>query len=186
MAGCIQHKAPKVSYYSLMDMAQVSDVQPFADLHAIKIGIGPVEIPDSLKRSQIVTRQSGNEYNFSEFNRWVGTLEEDLSLVVGNNVGALLKNESVATFPWMTYFKPDYRIIIYVNRLDGSLDSVAVLEAKWSIVDAEGKELFSSGKSAYEQPLENPTYTSLVFAESQLISNLSQDIAKEIVTLVKN
>ncbi|MBW2452782.1 MAG: membrane integrity-associated transporter subunit PqiC [Deltaproteobacteria bacterium] len=183
ISGCLGRSAPEVNYYSLLTMDQLGEVEALASLPEVKLGIGPVSIPDSLKRSQIVTRQHGNQYMFDEFHRWAGVLEKDLEAVVGENLGQLLGVEKVVFFPWQRYFHPTHRIVINVARLDGSLDGDAVLNARWTVADAEGKNLLLSGQSVLRQALSEPSYVALIKAESQLVAVLSKEIAGEIAAL---
>ena len=185
LSGCLGRSSPKVIYYSLLNMEQLGEVQSLAALPDVKLGIGPITIPDSLKRAQIATRQHGNQYEFSEFNRWAGLLERDLTSVFGDNLGQLLGAEKIGFFPWMHHFKPTYRVMVDVMRLDGAIDSEAVLSARWVISDAEGKELLVGKKSDYRQPLEDASYASLIKAESQVVAELSKEIAREIAALNK-
>jgi len=185
LSGCLSRSSPKVTYYSILDMAQLGEVQSIASLPDVKLGIGPVTIPDSLKRSQIATRQHGNQYEFSEFNRWAGILEKDLTSVLGDNLGQLIGVEKIGFFPWLYHFKPTYRVTVDVLRLDGAIDGEAVLSARWTVADADGKDFLVGKKSVYRQPLEDASYASLIKAESQLVAELSKEIAGEIAALVK-
>jgi len=185
LAGCIGRKSPEVTYYSLLTMEQLGQVQAIASHPDLRLGVGPVTIPDSLKRSQIATRQHGNQHSFDEFNRWAGVLEKDLTSVLGDNLSDLLGVEKVGYFPWMHYFKPTYRVIIDVVRLDGALDGEAVLSARWTVADADGKEFLAGGKSDYRRPLQGSDYAALVKAESLLVAELSKMVAGEIDSLVK-
>ena len=185
LSGCLSRSAPKVTYYSLLTMKQLGDVQAVASLPDVKLGIGPITIPDSLKRSQVATRQHGNQYEFNEFNRWAGVLERDLTTVIGDNLGHLLGVEKIGFFPWMTYFEPSYRVIIDVIRLDGAIDGEAVLSARWAISNTDGREFLVGKKSDYRQQLEDASYAALIKAESQLLAALSKEIAAEIVALKK-
>jgi len=185
LSGCLSRSAPKVTYYSLLTMNQMGDAQSVASLPDVKLGIGPITISDSLKRSQVATRQHGNQYQFAEFHRWAGVLERDLTVVIGDNLGHLLGVEKIGLFPWMAYFEPSYRVIIDVMRLDGALDGEAVLSARWAVTNTDGKEVLIVKKSDYNQPLEDAGYASLIKAESQLLATLSKEIAAEIVALKK-
>lgn len=185
LSGCLARSSPEVVYYSLLTMEQLGDTQAIASLPDISLGVGPITIPDSLKRSQVVSRQHDNQYTFDEFNRWAGVLEKDLTSVLGDNLGALLGVEKVGFFPWMHYFKPTYRVVIDVVRLDGDLNGEAVLSARWAIANADGKNLLAAGKSNYRLPVQNASYMALINAESQLIATLSQEIAAKIVALPK-
>jgi uncharacterized lipoprotein YmbA len=185
VTGCIGRKSPEVTYYSLLTMEQLGEVQAIASHPEVRLGIGPITIPDSLKRSQVATRQHGNQYEFDEFNRWAGVLEKDITAVVGDNLGVLLGVEKIGFFPWMHYFTPSYRVVIDFQRLDGSLDGEAVLGARWAIADAEGKEFLVGDKIVLRQPLQDPSYAALVKAESLLVAELSKKIADEINGLLK-
>ena len=185
LSGCLSRSSPKVTYYSFLTMTQLGEVQSVASLPDVRLGIGPIAIPDSLKRSQIATRQHGNQYAFDEFNRWAGVLERDLTSVLGENLGQLLGVEKIGFFPWIHHFKPTYRVMIDVIRLDGALDGEVVLSARWAISDTEGKEFLVGKKSVYRQPLEAASYAALIKAESQVVTELSKEIAGEIAALVK-
>ena len=185
MTGCIGRKSPEVTYYSLLTMEQMGEVQPVSSHPEIKLGVGPITIPASLKRSQVATRQHGNQYAFDEFNRWAGVLEKDIANVIGDNLGVLLGVEKVGFFPWMHYFTPSYRVIVDIQRLDGSLDGEAVLGARWAVADAEGKEFLAGDKIVLRQPLQEASYAALVKAESLLVAELSKKIAGEIDGLLK-
>jgi len=185
VTGCIGRKSPEVTYYSLLTMEQMGEVQPVSSHPEIKLGVGPITIPASLKRSQVATRQHGNQYAFDEFNRWAGVLEKDITNVVGDNLGVLLGVEKIGFFPWMHYFTPSYRVIVDIQRLDGSLDGEAVLGARWAVADAEGKELLAGDKIVLRQPLQEASYAALVKAESLLVAELSKTIAGEINGLLK-
>ena len=183
LTGCIGRKSPEVTYYSLLTMEQLDEVQAIASHPEIKLGVGPITIPESLKRSQIATRQHGNQYAFDEFNRWAGVLEKDLTSVLGDNLGVLLGVEKVGYFPWMHHFKPTYRIEVVIVRLDGALDGEAVLSARWAVSDTDGNEFLAGGKSDYRQSLDDASYAALIKAESQLIASLSREIAEIIAAL---
>lgn len=181
--GCVERSAPEVTYYSLLTSEQLGSAQPVGAYPDLSLGIGPVTIPDSLKRSQVATRQEGNQYTFSEFHRWAGVLENDFSAVLGDNLGDLLGVSKVASFPWMPHFKPSHRVVVEVLRFDGSLDSEAVLSARWAVADAEGKASLAMVKSVYQRPLERADYAALVKAQSELLADLSREIATEISRL---
>ena len=185
IAGCLGRSSPKVTYFSLLTMEQMGETEAVASLPEVKLGVGPVVIPDSLKRSQIATRQYGNQHEFAEFNRWAGVLEKDITSVLGDNLGQLLGIEKVGFFPWLYHFKPTYRVMVDVIRFDGSIDGEAFLSARWAVSDAEGKDFLAGKKSDYRQPLEDASYAALIKAESQLLAALSKEIAAEIVALKK-
>ncbi len=183
LTGCLGNGSPHVSYYSLLTAQQLSEGLPVASLPEVKLGVGPISIPDSLKRSQIATRQQGNLYAFDEFHRWAGTLEKDLSYVLGENLEKMLGLGEVGILPWQPHFQPTYRVIMNVTHFDGDLKGEAVLSAHWVVADTSGKAVLAGGRSEYRQPLEAETYAALISTESQLVAQLSHEIAIAIATL---
>jgi len=183
LSGCLGNGSPSVSYYSLLTAQQLQVAQAVASLPDVQLGIGPVSVPDSLKRAQIATCQQGNLYAFDEFNRWAGTLEKDLSYVLGENLGQELGVNKIAFFPWLPHFQPTYRVIVDITRFDGNLKGEAILSARWVVTDNSGKAVLAGGRSEYRQTLEAETYTALIHAESQLVARLSHEIAVAIAAL---
>lgn len=184
IAGCISKQAPEVTFYSLLSMAQMDDAATTRpDKADLRIGIGPITIPDALRRSQLVTRDTRNIYRFDEYHRWAGILEKDIAYVVGDNLEGLLGADKIAFFPWMPHFLPTHRVIIDILRFDGELSGEAVLSARWSIADATGKVSQASGTSTFRQPVEGGDYAGLIRAESRLLAELSRELAAELKRL---
>jgi len=178
-AGCAG-TAPGHRYYGLSPIDQLAAEVALVDRSGIALGVGPVIIPDELKSPQIVTRPAAGRYQYSEFNRWAGLLENDLTRVLGVNLGLLLGTDRIGTYPWQSYFKPDYRIAVEVLRFDGDLSGEVILDARWTIVDAGGTGILASGRSRFRQPVAAPAYESLVRAESLALAELSRTLADAI------
>jgi len=185
LPGCIKRSSPQVTYFTLLSLKQMGDTQTLAALPELKLGVGPITIPDRLKRAQIATSQHDNQYEFNEFNRWAGMLETDLTAILGENLGQLLGTEKVGFFPWAYQFKPGYRVMVDVLRLDGALGSDVILSARWVVLDGAGKDVLARGKSDYQQQAEGKDFAGLIRAESQLVGILSKEIAGKISVLGK-
>jgi uncharacterized lipoprotein YmbA len=50
------------------------------------VGVGPVELPDYLDRTEIVTRVSPNKLELAQFDQWAESLESNFSLVLAENL----------------------------------------------------------------------------------------------------
>lgn len=149
----------------------------------ISIGIGPVTIPDSLKRPQIVTITSQNELTLAEFDRWAGSLEENISMVLAEHLSVLLNTDSVFMFPWKRLISIDYQVVVEIIRLDGTLGGEAVLVARWTLFEEDGKKILLKRRSHYREQTAGQDYGALVAAMSRTFAGLSREIAGEIAAL---
>ncbi len=183
LSGCTLRSSPEVKYFGLLTMQQLDDTRRIAAHPEMKLGIGPLTIPDNLQRSQIVTRQYENQFQFDEYNRWAGVLEKDLISAIGDNLSVLLGVESVGFFPWRPYLTPTCSVAIDIQRLDGTLEGETVLDAKWRLVDTKSSILLQSGRSVFRRPSAEPGYPGLVKALSMLVADLSFELAVKIEKL---
>jgi len=178
LAGC-GGTQPTMHYYQLAPTALpvTSGAEGLADL---AIAVGPVTIPEMLKRQEIVIRGEGNQYQLTELHRWAGLLEKDLTAVIIENLGKQLGTEKVASYPSAIYFEPDYRVIIEILSLTGKPGELVTLRAGWTIVDRSGEQMLERKISDYQQQLTDPSIDSLVQAESQAIALLCQEISSSL------
>lgn len=182
LVSCIG-KAPTIAYYTLPAIGQSDpSAEAIAQLD-VTLGIGPVTIPDYLKKAQIATRLGDNRYQFNGSHRWAGMIEQNITSVLGNNLGLLLGTDEVVFFPWQHYLKPEYHVIVDIIQFDSDLKNDAVLSVRWAVNDASGERVLASGKSDYRQALDNPSYKALIEAESLTLAEFSRELAMTLKTL---
>ena len=188
-AGCIGGSRSKPSrFYTLNSMDSreaASHAAPGSSTQDLRIGIVPVNIPEYLKKRQIVTRTSASEISLAEFDRWAGSLDEDIGRVVAENLSLLLKTDKVLNFPWRRNVELDYTIEMQVSRLEGALGGDVEFVVRWAIFDAENKNVFSVQTSRIKQPVQGNSYADLVAAQSQALAVFSLQLAETIMQLVK-
>ncbi|MGE0084910.1 MAG: membrane integrity-associated transporter subunit PqiC [Desulfococcaceae bacterium] len=179
LTGCFGN-TPPVQFYTLTTLAESSAAghgerygKPFS------VGVGPLEIPKVLDRSQIVTRSDENRIQMAEFQRWGGTLSDDFLRVLAENLSVLLKSEQVLAYPWRDFFDPDFRINLKVHQFDAQQGGDAVLSVTWSLNDAKNRNVLH--KSMLREPVSGNQYTDIVSAQSRLLLRLSQEITEEIL-----
>ncbi|HHO77244.1 MAG TPA: membrane integrity-associated transporter subunit PqiC, partial [Deltaproteobacteria bacterium] len=151
----------------------------------ISIGIGPVELPRYLNRPQIITRINENELELAEFNKWAEPLDENISSVLVENITGLLDCESFDIYPWKGAMRTDYRVAIDIIRFDGSLSGNASLMVRWSIFHSQGRDLLTTKRSTYSEPVTDQSFKALVIAQEKMLAALSTDIAKEIRSIAR-
>jgi uncharacterized lipoprotein YmbA len=161
-------------FYSLTALAEPT-TQNLSDL---KIGIGPVYIPRTLKRPQIVTRKNQTELALAEEHQWGGSLREDIIQVLGENLSLQLGTQQIEAFPWKQSFRPDYQIRIHIEQLDGELGKNVTLKARWRLI--KQTQVQKAEHSQMVIPVNGQDYNAYVQAQSEALHRLSQVIAAQI------
>jgi uncharacterized lipoprotein YmbA len=147
----------------------------------LSLGIGPVVMPEYLDRPQIVTQTGGHEIRVAEFDRWGEPLKESFTRVLAGNLSIMVGTDRIAFFPWKGGGSIDYRVTMDVTRFDGELAGNVTLEARWVLIAGEGDRVVTVKHSTLSTPVADVGgYEGLVAAQSQLLAQLSREIAQAI------
>lgn len=175
---------PPVEYYTLSTLSGIPrDATPTVMGETVAIGLGPVVFPQYLDRPQIVTRNSPNRIQVSEFHRWADSLPETFSRIIAQNISMLLPAVRVAVFPWEDWFHPVFRIKLDVEQFDAGISGQVLLNVAWSIRNQAGIDELVVKHTVITEPVPSDGYEALVAAESRALAALSRIIADEIMTL---
>ena len=68
---------------------------------------------------------------------------------------------------------------VEILRFDGPLGGPVILNARWRLIDGEGKEVTLKAV-ALSEPVTDASYAALVAAHGRLLTAMSRDIAAEI------
>jgi uncharacterized lipoprotein YmbA len=176
-------RTPPAKFYTLQPVEQSSTGKTLP--LDVTLAVGPVAIPAALDRAEIVTRDAGNEVNFSEYHRWAGPLEEDIASVMAQNIATQLETERVTPFTRENiFFQPTHRVVININRYDSQLAQEFLIDATWSIKDLKSRKLLLVRNSTIREPLASAEYEELVAAQSKVLAALSQEIAAALIEVV--
>ena len=152
------------------------------------IAIGPVRIPDYLDRPQIVTRSGKNELKLSEFDRWAGSLENDVNRVLVEDISSLLPAGCFSVVHWTPYLgsqvPASYRVEVIVDRFEGALGDSVLLKAQWRIFAKDRSLILEKGSQVREQ-VNGSSYDELVAAMSSALERLSRDICVGIMSVIR-
>ena len=112
----------------------------------LTIGLGPINFPDYLARSEIVTRAAGNRVELSSADRWAEPLDVTFKRILSHDLAVALGGAQVAAFPWFgSPSRFDYRVEPAIDRFDADAQGTADLAARWTIIDGtSGRVLYSS------------------------------------------
>jgi len=175
MAGCATSQPAR--FYTLNGMSKSDNASQAATGKKETIGVGPVSIPDSLDRPQIVTLSGENEVRIAEFDRWSGSCRDEIARVMTENLSALLPSQRVVSYAWGRRVNLNRQVTVDILRLDGVLGKIVILKANWAILEENGTKAILVRRSDISEPVNGGDYASFVAAQSRALWTLSREIA---------
>lgn len=168
-------------FYTLDSLQMQQGIQEYTSrTSGCILVVGPVTIPDYMERPQIVTRSSGQEIYIDEFNRWAGSLSEDIMRVLTENLSVLLSQAHISASQWTLGSTAKYQVPIDVRRFDVMPDGNVLLKANWSIYDQGKKQTLTTSETLVKETIVGQDYNAKVSAMSKALEALSRDIADAI------
>lgn len=140
--------------------------------------IAQVEAPAYLNRNNIVSRvQNQTKLILAEFHLWAEPVGAGVRRVVEEIITPVMLQNGVNVLPFGTEEKGDYVLLLDLQRLDGNFNEKAALESYWTLMDRDDHPVARGIFSAEEQ-VQGANYNVLVEAESALVRDLAQYLAK--------
>jgi uncharacterized protein len=127
------------------------------------VGVGPIDFPDYLRRTQVVTRDA-NQIKLSARNRWAEPLDMNFQRTLVENLSTLLHTQRIEIYPWPRRTPVDYQVVIYVERFEATSDGSAQMAVRWIIKDGAGKDLYASETRASTAVPEGPAGVSVALS----------------------
>ena len=187
VGGCLGKGTQKdTRFYLLQPVSDMSSDEERAstDDEGVGLAIGPVRVREYLNRPQIVTRTQGNKIIVHDFHSWGESLDRNFTMVLAQNLSNLLATNKIVIFPWRRRPNFDYQITVDVMRFEGNLGGEASLIAHYYILtegENEGEaRRIGTWAPTFNRQTENDSYQALVAAMSELVGDLSREIAEKI------
>lgn len=146
------------------------------------VAVGPISIPETVDRPQIVVRRGAYQIGMDEFNRWASPLQDEIGRTVSENLVRMLGTPNVGGFRQPTCAGATYRVWIDVVRFDSELGKSAALDARWR-VRGPRDDAARTGRTTLSEPVADDSYLSLVEAHSRALGRLSGQVADAIRSL---
>jgi uncharacterized lipoprotein YmbA len=182
--GCAS--SPPTRFYTLSSLQEEGkELRESSSGQDLVIGVGPIKFPEYLDRQEIVTRSGSNKIILSDFDLWAGSLAEDFSRTLAENLSVLLSTENVVLYPRLRPGLARYQILVDVIRFDGSPGGDVSLIVRWAILEGKERKVASMRKSTITEPSGGKGYEAVVAANSRALEKLSREIADAIKTLAK-
>ncbi len=149
----------------------------------LAVGIGPVRLPMYLVRPEIVTRTDANKIEVAEFDHWGGSLRDDFSRNLVENLSFVLAGERVSLYLLPGAGAVDYRVGVDVIRFDGVRGRDVILVAGWTIRSGSDSKVVRVGNSRILEPIGGESYEAMVGGMSRALGRLSQEIGEGLKAL---
>lgn len=152
------------------------------------LGVGPIVLPDYLKRSEFVTSKSPNEVVIEEFFLWGEDLDRGIAQVLSTSVARYTGSSKVAPFPEVDLGSNVPRVAVIVRRFEPAGDGSVLLSVHWAVVDS-GVELGETEGTPFELrvPMNVPPDASAperveagVTAMSEALDQLAREIVRKL------
>jgi uncharacterized lipoprotein YmbA len=143
------------------------------------VGVGPVEIPDFLERPNIVTRNGENGLEIAEYDRWAGSLKQDITRTLIQDLSAFLP-PGVSVLFWKRSIPMDCRVTVEVTRLDVIPGRTVLLRGQWAIFGREPKVPLTMRSGAFTEHLAGTDYSTAVTGIGKAVGQMSEAIAADI------
>ena len=176
LTGCAT--SPATRFYVLTPVSP-GDAAPSLASIGITVGIRSVTLPDELDRPQIVTRTGPNTVQIAEFDRWSGSLRDNIMQIIAANLATLLPGDQVAVYPWRLDTPVDREAIVDITRFDCEMAGQCALQARWRVIERGRTPSTVYGQSTLSVAA-GRDYAALVATQSRLVGALSTDIARAV------
>ena len=169
--------SPPTHFYTL---EATGPAPPVADMPRLALGLGPIVLPDTLDRPQIVSRGAPYSVELGEFNRWAGNLKAEVGRLMAGRLMASLGTDRVFLHPWPRHRELDRQVRVDVLRFDGRFGGEAKLEGTWTLLDGEGRRELKVEAFSLHHGVAGTEYSDMVAAMSALAARLADRIGEAV------
>lgn len=183
LSACVTLTSPSSQLYTLNASNNAAPPLPeHNDPQRPVLAVGPVDLPDYLRRPQIVSREGENRIKVAEFDRWAAPLNEQVERVLAENLGARMPGMVVVNYREQR-FKPRYRLSMSVERFERQDGKRVQLAGRWTLANAETGAVLQTHRDSFDVPLVgDESYEATVAAQSKALAELADamsDVVRE-------
>lgn len=143
----------------------------------LTLGVGPIGLPEYLRRMEIQTRTDGTRLLPSPTERWGEPLDRGVERVLSIDLARALGAERVVLHPWYATEKPDVQVRIAFSRFEREAPGQVILRARWSIRRLGSDAPAVEHETNLQRPVAQADGASTALALSHALAELSREIA---------
>lgn len=176
VAGACSFDSPRIDFYALS--APPAQPAPSAPASTLSIHVGPVTVPDSVDRPQMVTGLEGNRVNIDDVHRWVEPLKSAIPRVLADSISHELNTPNVLTSRQSSTLDNDYQVAVDVQHFDSLAGEVSE-DVLWTIRSRKTEAPPRLGRSLVrENAAAGPE--GIAAAHGRALGRVAHDIAETI------
>ncbi|MBL0210512.1 MAG: membrane integrity-associated transporter subunit PqiC [Holophagaceae bacterium] len=172
--GCARPNLEVLHTLSPMPMEAGRQATPQTSL---ALEIMPVRLPEMLQRPQMVQEAGPGALSLMESHRWGNSLDKDIQRILVENIALLTGSGMVVAYPYGERVKATHRIEVDVHRLDGKPGGTLTLQATWMVAPPQGGPALLFKRTTLQRPVQGLDAEALLAAHSQILGDLSREIA---------
>jgi uncharacterized protein len=175
-AGCA--RSPQRSYYSLQGPAPQPTRHAAFTPDQMQVVVGPVTLPETVDRPQMVTRSGANRLEINDLHRWAQPLSGEIAAVLAADLYRDLGQTTLVGIQGQeaAAHDPAYRVVLDIERFEAVLGQAATVQAAWSIRH-KGAEAPIHGRTLARAPVTDASHDALAAAYAQALRRVSREIA---------
>jgi len=170
LIGCQQ--SPRKQYYLLSAAPATNNAAEITHT----LGLGPIEVADYLRSSQIIINSNTSQLKITDNAYWGEPLQKGIARVLAVNLMHHQSNAVIETFPWRSDSTPKFslRLNIYDLQL---INGEAHVNASWKLVNNESKAVLTQQHFVRNKPSgDSPTQIATTYSE--LLAELAEEMNK--------
>jgi len=181
--GCASTKSSRFYTLNSIKGPAAEQMSPVKSPGAV-VSIGHVEIPNIIDRPQLVTYSGDNQVEFNEFDRWAGSIKDDISRVLIEDLSIMIVKDGISIVSWREPVSADYRIDLNITKFGSVSDREVVLSARWIVLQGEEKKVIHIYESSLSESTEGRGRAAEVAAMSRALEKLSRELSDFILKML--
>ncbi len=176
LSGCVTMNSPDSKLYTLSSVANDATSMSNQSATLPVLAVGPVDLPDYLRRPQIVSREGDNRIHVAEFDRWAAPLNEQVERVLAEDLGARVHELVVINYREQR-FKPTYRLTMSLERFERQDADEVKLAGRWTLSKADSGAVLMTRRDNLSVPVKGAGYEAAVAAQSEALKLLAGNVS---------
>lgn len=168
---CACASTPDIQRYTLHSAPAAANTAPFP--LAGGLGVGPIELPESWRRGEVVVWADNNQIIADGRHLWAGDPKLALSRVLASSLSQNLQSDDIWAHPWDARVKPKSQVLLVVESFGGQLGGVIELKVKWRLMTEQGAKVVATERQTFSVAAADKTYGAYVAAINQLVQSLA-------------